>query len=72
MATSGLASGLDTASTVVGDVQHFVVNTNVNVIYKAFSLILVLLVLGVIPATKKFAGYAAWTILLVLLVQRKS
>jgi hypothetical protein len=59
-----------TGATALGDVDNFVRGSNVNVLYKAFALVAVLIVFAMIPQTSRFAAWAAWLILLVLLVQK--
>lgn len=56
---------------VIADVDNFAFNSKVNVLYKAFALVAVLIVLAMIPKTARFASWAAWLILLVLLVQKQ-
>lgn len=70
--SAGITSLGNTADAVTGDLQAFAANKGVNVLYKAFALCIVLLVFGTIPATSKFAGWATWAILLILLVQKGS
>ena len=40
-----------------------------NVLYKAFVLIFALILVSVIPATQKFAGFAAFAVLFLLIIQ---
>lgn len=61
-----------TLTSVLGDVQNFVGGTGVNVLYKAFALVAILMVLAMVPATSKFAPGAAWIILVLLLIQKGS
>lgn len=54
----------------LADVDNFAFKSNVNVLYKAFALVAVLIVLAMIPKTARFATWAAWLVLLVLLLQK--
>lgn len=55
---------------VLKDFSAFVGGSNVNVLYKAFVLVAILVILGLIPATQKVAVYAGWAILVLLLIQQ--
>jgi Lysozyme like domain len=52
-----------------GEYGAWITNNNVNVLYKAIFLCLGLLVFAAIPLTNKFAGYAAFGILFLLIIQ---
>jgi hypothetical protein len=54
---------------VFGEYGAWITNNNVNVLYKAVFLCLALLVFAAIPLTNKFAGYAAFGILFLLIIQ---
>lgn len=52
-----------------GEYGAWVTNNNVNVLYKALFFCLALLVFAAIPLTNKFAGYAAFAVLFLLIIQ---
>lgn len=68
--TAPLDSLTTGGASVLRQFSAFVAGSQTNVLYKAFVLVAVLVVLALIPKTQKFAVYAAWIILALLLVQR--
>lgn len=50
--------------------DSWAISNQVNVLYKTFALIFVLIVLGAIPQTRKFAAWISAAILFILLVQQ--
>lgn len=68
-AIGGAAS--NNATKVLADFDNWARGGNVNVLYKAFALCAILIIFGMIPQTSRFAAWAAWLILVILLVQKK-
>jgi Lysozyme like domain len=69
--TSNLGTIAQSSSNVFVLLHNWIVNKNINVLYKTFLLCLVLIALGAIEQTARFANWAALCILFLLLVQKK-
>lgn len=54
-----------------GEYGAWITNNNVNVLYKTVFLCLALLVFAAVPVTNKFAGYVAFGILFLLIIQER-
>lgn len=69
--TAPIDQVLTGTGSVLQDFSSFVRGSNVNVLYKAFAFVAILVLLGLIPATQKIAVYAGWAILVLLLIQQQ-
>jgi hypothetical protein len=70
--TSALSSYAQGAGGILNDFTGTITSSQVDVLYKTFILVGILVALGTVKATQKFAAWAAWAILVVLLIQNPS
>ena len=70
--TSQLNAVVQSSTNVLTLFQAWVTSSNVDVMYKAFTLVFLLVVFSAIPKVSKFTLWAAVSILFILLIQKPS